>query len=46
MLAGDKMGPEKKKKAESIGVPIITETDFEQMIGVKNNDEPFTGLLF
>ena len=46
VLAGDKMGPEKKKKAESIGVPIITETDFEQMIGVKNNDEPFTGLLF
>lgn len=33
VLAGDKMGPEKRKKAESLGVPIITEADFEAMIG-------------
>ncbi len=46
VLAGDKMGPEKKKKADSLNVPIITETDFERMISVKNEEEPFTGLLF
>lgn len=33
VLAGDKMGPEKRKKAESLGIPIISETDFEKMIG-------------
>ena len=34
VLAGDKMGPEKRKKAESLGVPIISEADFEAMIGL------------
>ncbi|MBR4218845.1 MAG: NAD-dependent DNA ligase LigA [Bacteroidales bacterium] len=33
VLAGDNMGPEKRKKAESLGVPIITEEEFYQMIG-------------
>jgi DNA ligase (NAD+) len=33
VLAGENMGPEKLKKAESLGVPIITEDDFEKMIG-------------
>ncbi len=33
VLAGDKMGPEKRKKAESLGIPIISEDDFEKMIG-------------
>lgn len=32
VLAGDKMGPEKRKKAETLGIPIITEADFEAMI--------------
>lgn len=32
VLAGDKMGPEKRKKAESLGVPIISETDFYEML--------------
>ena len=32
VLAGDKMGPEKKKKAESLGVRIISEDEFEEMI--------------
>ena len=33
ILAGDNMGPSKKQKAESLGIPIITEDDFEKMIG-------------
>jgi DNA ligase (NAD+) len=33
VLAGDNMGPEKRKKAEALGVPIINEEDFEKMIG-------------
>ncbi len=33
VLAGENMGPEKKKKAESLGVKIISEEDFEEMIG-------------
>lgn len=45
VLAGDKMGPEKRKKAESLGIPIITEADFDAMIGVRRDTEE-TGLLF
>lgn len=32
LLAGENMGPEKRKKAESLGIPIISEEDFEKMI--------------
>jgi DNA ligase (NAD+) len=32
LIAGDKMGPEKLKKATSLNVPIISEEDFMQMI--------------
>ena len=32
VLAGDNMGPEKLKKAQSNGVPIISEDDFQKMI--------------
>ncbi|MBL6448946.1 NAD-dependent DNA ligase LigA [Fulvivirga sp. 29W222] len=32
LLAGDKMGPAKKEKAEKLGVSIISEPDFEAMI--------------
>jgi len=32
LLAGDKMGPEKRKKAEQLNVTIIGEQDFEQLI--------------
>lgn len=32
LLAGDNMGPEKLKKAQSSGVKIISEEDFEKMI--------------
>lgn len=32
VLAGDKMGPEKRKKAESLGIEIKSEADFLKMI--------------
>jgi DNA ligase (NAD+) len=32
LVAGDKMGPSKRTKAESLGVPIISETDFMGML--------------
>ena len=34
VLAGEKMGPEKLKKAEVLGVPIISEEEFNQLINV------------
>lgn len=33
LLAGENMGPEKLKKAEKLGVKIISEDDFAKMIG-------------
>jgi DNA ligase (NAD+) len=32
VLAGENMGPEKLKKAEKLGIPIISEDDFIKMI--------------
>jgi DNA ligase (NAD+) len=32
LLAGDNMGPEKRKKAEKLNIPIITEADFDKLI--------------
>jgi DNA ligase (NAD+) len=32
LLAGENMGPEKLKKAETLGVKIISENDFDSMI--------------
>lgn len=32
VLAGEKMGPAKLQKAEKLGIPIISEKDFEKMI--------------
>ncbi len=33
LLAGENMGPEKRRKATKLGVPILSETDFLAMIG-------------
>ena len=32
LLAGEKAGPEKLKKAEKLGIPLLSETDFYQLI--------------
>ncbi len=32
LLAGDKMGPSKRDKADKLNIPIISESDFNQMI--------------
>lgn len=32
LVAGDKMGPSKRTRAESLGVPIISEADFMKML--------------
>lgn len=32
VLAGEKMGPEKRKKAENLGIEIISESDFWKML--------------
>jgi len=32
LIAGEKMGPAKKAKAEKLGIPVITEDQFEEMI--------------
>ncbi|MDR1346154.1 MAG: NAD-dependent DNA ligase LigA [Bacteroidales bacterium] len=32
LLAGEKMGPEKRKKAETLGTPVISETEFWKML--------------
>ena len=33
LLAGEKAGPEKLKKAEKLGIPVLSETEFYQLIG-------------
>lgn len=35
VLAGEKMGPEKRKKAESLGVPIISEEEFWEKVRMR-----------
>ena len=44
LLAGEKAGPEKLKKAESLGISIINENVFYQMIGKEKEEEQ--GTLF
>ena len=42
VVAGDKMGPEKRKKAESLGIEIKTEDEFLAMIGNKTSEPEVT----
>lgn len=47
VLAGEKMGPEKRKKAESLGIEIKSEDDFLKMLGnikTENQNPSYTQL--
>jgi DNA ligase (NAD+) len=47
ILAGENMGPEKLKKAESLGVKLINEDEFLSMLGnTGSTEQEFTGTLF
>ncbi len=46
VVAGDKMGPEKKKKAEELGIKILNETEFMELIGMTTTPTAMTGTLF
>jgi DNA ligase (NAD+) len=52
LLAGEKAGPEKLKKAESLGVKVISEDEFRTLLGdvaaaeEAPQEEEFTGTLF
>jgi DNA ligase (NAD+) len=35
LVAGDNMGPSKREKAEKLGVKIISEEDFENLLNGK-----------
>ncbi len=50
LVAGDKMGPAKLQKAEKLGVTIIDEQQFKQLInqeeGIEQENNPSQGTLF
>lgn len=43
LLAGEKPGPEKIKKAESLGIRIISESEFMDMISAAKGESPTSG---
>ena len=45
LLAGEKAGPEKLKKAESFGVTVVSEAELREMLGEEIKEE-FTDTLF
>ena len=45
LLAGEKAGPEKLKKAESLGVTVVSEAELREMLGEEIMEE-FTDTLF
>ncbi len=40
LLAGEKAGPEKLRKAEKLGVKVISEEEFYQLINYTNTTTP------
>ena len=46
ILAGEKMGPEKQKKAEKLNIPIISEVDFFEMISIEQQLSETTEAYF
>ena len=47
ILAGEKAGPEKLKKAQALGISVITETEFMELIGEdRHTEEPQEFTLF
>ena len=46
LLAGEKAGPEKLKKAESLGIKVIKEEEFYRIIDKKDIQMPVEGTLF
>ena len=47
ILAGENMGPEKLKKAQSLGVKLVNEDEFIAMLSKRPvQKEGFTGTLF
>ncbi len=43
LVAGEKMGPEKRKKAEKLGVRILSEEEFRQLLADEAPAAPATG---
>ena len=46
LLAGEKAGPEKLKKAEALGIPVRTEAEFYDILPVERKGSPAEPTLF